>query len=475
MNSYLFYDIESTGLNTCFDQILRFAAVRTDFRLDEYDTYSIDIRLRPDIVIAPRAILTNQIAIQDTVNGRCEYEAIQQIHALLNAPGTISIGYNTLGFDDEFLRFSFYRNLLPPYTHQYKNGCHRVDLFPITILFWLYRRESLKWPELDHQVSLKLEHLSQANQLAQGPAHTAMVDVRASIELANRLYRHTEMWNYLLGYFRKDLDMERIAKLPSMIDSELGSLQMGLLVSGEFGYKNNFQIPVISLGRSNAYSNQTLWLRLDMPDLQATEYDTIDDTTWVVRKKLGEPPIILPPLKRYMDAVDPDRIQLANDNIEWLKSRSDLCNQIIMYHRDFTYPEIPNIDTDAALYQIGFFSNEDQRLFTDFHRVTWEKRIKLIDSFRSETIKELGRRVIFRNYTGKIPRKINTAFKDYMHQINPLMDADAPVDYREQKRLTPRRALDQIEKIERDSQLTSLQKGLLKELKQYVLTQFAFQ
>ncbi len=62
-----------------------------------------------------------------------------------------------------------------------------------------------------------------------------------------------------------------------------------------------------------------------------------------------------------------------------------------------------------------------------------------------------------------------------MHQINPLMDADAPVDYREQKRLTPRRALDQIEKIERDSQLTSLQKGLLKELKQYVLTQFAFQ
>ena len=111
--SYLFYDIETTGLNKAFDQVLQFAAVRTDSQLNETDRHSIRIKLRPDIIPSPRAIITNRISMQELNSGICEFEAIRQIHGLMNDPGTVSLGYNTLGFDDEFLRFSFYRNLLP--------------------------------------------------------------------------------------------------------------------------------------------------------------------------------------------------------------------------------------------------------------------------------------------------------------------------------------------------------------------------
>ena len=39
--TYLFYDIETSGLNKCFDQVLQFAAIRTDLELHELEHYEI--------------------------------------------------------------------------------------------------------------------------------------------------------------------------------------------------------------------------------------------------------------------------------------------------------------------------------------------------------------------------------------------------------------------------------------------------
>ncbi|MBW1941023.1 MAG: hypothetical protein JRI28_06590, partial [Deltaproteobacteria bacterium] len=41
MNTYLFYDLETTGLNKAFDQILQFAAIRTDMKLKETERCKI--------------------------------------------------------------------------------------------------------------------------------------------------------------------------------------------------------------------------------------------------------------------------------------------------------------------------------------------------------------------------------------------------------------------------------------------------
>ena len=112
--TYLFYDVETTGLNKCFDQVLQFAAIRTDLELNEIDRIDINIELNCDVIPSPEAIITHRIGLDQYKNAKKEVDAIRKIHQLLNTPGTMSLGYNTLGFDDEFLRFSFYRNLLPP-------------------------------------------------------------------------------------------------------------------------------------------------------------------------------------------------------------------------------------------------------------------------------------------------------------------------------------------------------------------------
>ena len=73
------------------------------------------------------------------------------------------------------------------YTHQFKNGCRRMDIFPMAVLYWLYKRDGIIWPEIDGKPSLKLEHLSDANRLVSGQSHEAMVDVEATVELARRI------------------------------------------------------------------------------------------------------------------------------------------------------------------------------------------------------------------------------------------------------------------------------------------------
>src|SRR3990167_6883024 len=174
------------------------------------------------------------MGIQEISQGVSEFDATKQIHQWINEPGTISLGYNTLGFDDEFLRFSFYRNLLKPYTHQYANKCGRMDIFPMTVMFYLFKKNSLTWPEKEGQVSLKLEDINTANQFSQGNAHNAMTDVEITLALAKRLWQEKEMWQYLSGYFKKEIDHERMQPLQQDI---------ALLISNKLGKKILSSLP----------------------------------------------------------------------------------------------------------------------------------------------------------------------------------------------------------------------------------------
>jgi len=333
--TFLFYDLETTGLNKAFDQVLRFAAIRTDQQYNELEREEISICLRPDIIPHPLAVATNQLSVDQCSQGVSEGEGITKIHKMLNQPGTISLGYNTLGFDDEFLRFSFFRNFLPPYTHQYASGCGRMDIYPMLAMYYLFDREALQWPVIEGELSFKLEELSKANKLASGASHDALVDVLATLELTKRLSKNQRMWSYLSDYFEKKSDQQRIQKLGTSFVLDITPLKLAFIVLPRLGGKIQYQSLVLYLGNSVPYPNQTLWLRLDLPELQDTLSETIQETTWVVRKKLGEPGFILPPLDRYWLQIDRDRKKLVFENLDWLQSQKEILREIIKYYQEF--------------------------------------------------------------------------------------------------------------------------------------------
>jgi exodeoxyribonuclease I len=53
MASYVFYDTETNGILTAFDQILQFGAIRTDEEFNELDRLDIRCWFMPHVVPAP--------------------------------------------------------------------------------------------------------------------------------------------------------------------------------------------------------------------------------------------------------------------------------------------------------------------------------------------------------------------------------------------------------------------------------------
>ncbi|MFO7709615.1 MAG: exonuclease domain-containing protein [Desulfobacterales bacterium] len=467
--TFLFYDIETTGLSRVFDQILEFAAIRTDGGLNEIERFTAKIRLRPDVIPSAAAMLVTRLRVAECLSGRCEYDAVRDIHAQLNRPGTVSIGYNSIGFDDEFLRFAFHRNLLPPYTHQFANGCRRMDLLPITLMYWLHRRELLNWPEPNGRASLRLEDIGAANGLFSGPSHQALTDVEAALRLARRLSREERMWQYLDGCFRKDIDARRIEELPVGLSSASGDHRLALLVAGEFGTRLRFQAPVIGLGYSIPYPKQSLWLRLDLPALRGCREETVAASTWVARKRAGEPGILLPPTERYLEPLASERREEMRANLDWIRSQPALFERIADHHRHFRYAFIPDLDPDASLYQTGFWSRADEALGRAFHAAATAEKVAMVERFASPEARTLAQRVLFRNFgEGLTPSLIQA--RSLHHQ---RICCQTPMtDFSGAPRTTPQAAAAEILRLRDSPGLDETGHRLLDELHDYITRRF---
>jgi len=61
--SFVFFDTETTGLKRGFDQIIHFAAVRTDVDLNELGRFEARSRVQPHVLPHPSALRTNGLPI----------------------------------------------------------------------------------------------------------------------------------------------------------------------------------------------------------------------------------------------------------------------------------------------------------------------------------------------------------------------------------------------------------------------------
>ena len=201
-DSFLFYDLETFGADPRRTRIAQFAAIRTDAALNEVDEpISFFVRPADDLLPSPFATLitgiTPQQALRDGVN---EAEAFARIAEEMSRPETCSVGYNSLRFDDEFVRHGLFRNFHDPYEREWRGGNSRWDLLDVMRLAHALRPEGLAWPlREDGAASFKLEHLAIINGVREGDAHEALSDVRALIGIARKLRTaQPKLWDYAL-------------------------------------------------------------------------------------------------------------------------------------------------------------------------------------------------------------------------------------------------------------------------------------
>jgi exodeoxyribonuclease-1 len=213
MPSFFFYDLETTGINPREARIMQFAGQRTDMDLNPIGKpYNILIRLSEDVVPDPDAIMITGITPQQTLlDGITEAEFLKLFHDEISVPETIFAGYNTVRFDDEFIRYLNYRNFYDAYEWSYANGRSRWDLLDVVRVTRALRPQGIEWPfdEKGNPVN-KLELLTKLNGIEHLAAHDALSDVSAVISIAKLIRdKQPKLFEYLL----KIRDKKSVARL----------------------------------------------------------------------------------------------------------------------------------------------------------------------------------------------------------------------------------------------------------------------
>ncbi|MBC7708024.1 exodeoxyribonuclease I [Polaromonas sp.] len=199
--SFFFYDLETSGLSPSDARVMQFAGQRTDENLEPIgEPVNVLIRLASDVLPSPEAVLLTGITPQQTLqDGLTEAEFLQFFYDEVVQPNTTFLGFNSVRFDDEFMRYLHYRNFYDPYEWQWCNDCSRWDILDLVRMTRALRPEGITWPFTDEgKPTNRLELLTKLNGLEHEHAHDALSDVYATINVTKLIReKQPDLFKYL--------------------------------------------------------------------------------------------------------------------------------------------------------------------------------------------------------------------------------------------------------------------------------------
>ena len=423
--SFLFYDLETFGSDPRRSRIAQFAAIRTDEALDEVaEPLSFFVKPADDLLPSPAATLVTGIAPQDALrDGVNEAAAFARIVEEMGRPGTCTAGYNSLRFDDEFVRHGLYRNFHDPYEREWRGGNSRWDLLDALRLMHALRPDGIAWRAREDGggTSFKLEHLAEDNGLRVGSAHEALSDVRALIGLARR-FRSAQprLWDYALRL----RDKRHAASLLDPV-----AMTPVLHVSQRFPASRLCAAPVMPLARHPQIDSQVIVFDLAAAPDPLLELDAgaIAERVYIRQADLpeGEARIPLkavhlnkcPALVAWSHLRDSDLERLGIDAGATLARAAQLraagpavaekVRRVFARERPATA-----VDPDAALYD-GFLGDGDKRLLAQVRGTPPHLLAKAQFAFRDGRLPELLFRYRARNWPDSLLRSERERWNEY--------------------------------------------------------------
>ncbi len=215
-----FYDLETSGLNPRESRIMQFAGLRTDMNLNQIgEPVNMLVKMTDDVLPSPEALMVTGITPQRTVEeGYSEAEFCRILSNDIFTPDTVVIGFNNIRFDDEFIRYLFWRNFYDPYEWSWKDGRSRWDILDVVRMTRALRPDGIKWPvDEDGNPTNRLELISSVNNIGHYKAHDALSDVEALVSVTRLIH---EKQPQLFEYLFKMRDKNEVKKLVNLDDKK---------------------------------------------------------------------------------------------------------------------------------------------------------------------------------------------------------------------------------------------------------------
>jgi exodeoxyribonuclease-1 len=440
--TFYFYDLETSGINPRAQRIMQFAGQRTDENLNPIgEPQNWLIKLTDEVLPDPDAVLITGISPQKTIEeGYTEAEFLKLFSDEVLQPDTVICGFNTIRFDDEFMRMTLWRNFYDPYEWQWQDGRSRWDMLDLVRMVRALRPEGIQWPFEERLIdagehgqqntagkitvkvaSNRLELLTKANNLLHEAAHDALSDVNATIAVAKLLKeKQPQMFNYLLGM----RDKKKVKELVNLDEK-----QPFVYTSGRYEaehHKTTIAFPLTSGKNGNVLVYDLRYDPSDFVNLSEKELASKVFASWEERKKEG---FVKLPVKELQynraPAVAPLGVLTQNDGWERVGLSESLVQKhlgILLAHPDFaekvrsvfegTRDFKPVADPDFQLYD-GFVSDADK---TKMRAVRAGDENSLADmgiEFGDERLEKLLPRYKARNFQRSLNASERELWEDY--------------------------------------------------------------
>lgn len=422
--SLYFYDLETSGFNARSDRIMQFAGQRVDLDLNPIgEPDNILISLSDDVLPSPDAILVTGITPQKTLaEGVSEAEFLRMFSELIATPGTVFVGFNTIRFDDEFMRFLLYRNYYDAYGWQWQDGRGRWDMLDVVRMTRALRPEGIQWPfASDGKPTNRLELLAAVNKLDHDHAHDALSDVQATIDVAKLLKaKQPKLFNYLL-------DMRDKKSVEAVVQAG----QPFVYTSGKYSGDFEKTTVVCTLAAHPKTAAALVYdLRMDpAPFLSMSPEELVE--AWKYKKDSDEPRLPVKTL-RYnrcpaiaplgvLDEASQKRLQLDMKTIQ--AHRTAVLADKGFVERLFKALDILDTqqqtrllsdaqDVDAQLYD-GFFSDSDRKLMDKLRSAAPEAISAEAFPFTDERLRNLLVLYKARNFPKKLTDTERAVWEEY--------------------------------------------------------------
>ena len=449
--SYFFYDLETSGLNPRLDRIMQFAGIRTDENLKQIgDPYNLLVKLNDDTLPSPEALMVTGISPQATLSdGYTEAQFAKILYEEIFTPETIAIGFNNIRFDDEFIRYLFWRNFHDAYEWSWKDDRSRWDLLDAVRMTRALRPEGINWPtDAEGKATNRLELLTKENGLAHEKAHDALSDVEALIAVTGLIRdKQPQLFNYLFSM----RDKKMVKKLINLDNRE-----PFVYTSGRYNAEYNKTTVAFPLTSSKNGNVVVYDLRYDPTpffDKSQKELEDIFYASWEERQKKDYTPLPVKDLKyNQVPAVAPvnvlgkengwEKIGLTLSEIEKHKkillSRPDFSEKIrTLFENSPAFKK--NINPEAQLYD-SFLPDKDRSLLYMIQNANANKLADLQPNFIDERLPELLLHYKARNYPTSLSEEesikweewraahINSQLPNFIKSMQKLSSGNLPED-----------------------------------------------